>query len=201
MEHFSSKPADVLKALEVDPAQGLSAAEAEKRLGRYGANVLAEKKKKTNLQRFFDQFKDAMILILIAAAVVSFVVACVEGNPGEFFEPALILLIVILNAVMGVLQESKAEKALDALKGLSAPHARVLRGGAEQVVEAAALVPGDIIRLEAGDFVPADARLLQSAGLKSEESALTGESVPAEKDAQAPVAADAALGDLSLIHI
>ena len=164
MEHFSSKPADVLKALEVDPAQGLSAAEAEKRLGRYGANVLAEKKKKTNLQRFFDQFKDAMILILIAAAVVSFVVACVEGNPGEFFEPALILLIVILNAVMGVLQESKAEKALDALKGLSAPHARVLRGGAEQVVEAAALVPGDIIRLEAGDFVPADARLLQSAG-------------------------------------
>jgi len=195
VEHFSSKPADVLKALEVDPAQGLSAAEAEKRLGRYGANVLAEKKKKTNLQRFFDQFKDAMILILIAAAVVSFVVACVEGNPGEFFEPALILLIVILNAVMGVLQESKAEKALDALKGLSAPHARVLRGGAEQVVEAAALVPGDIIRLEAGDFVPADARLLQSAGLKSEESALTGESVPAEKDAQAPVAADAALGD------
>lgn len=195
MEYFSSEADRVLEALEADSVQGLSAAEAAKRLERHGANVLAEKKKKTNLQRFLDQFKDAMILILIAAAIVSFVVACVEGNPGEFFEPALILLIVILNAVMGVLQESKAEKALDALKGMSAPHARVLRGGTEQIIDAAALVPGDIIRLEAGDFVPADARLLQSAGLKSEESALTGESVPAEKDAQAPVAADAALGD------
>lgn len=195
MEYFSSEADRVLEALEADSVQGLSAAEAAKRLERHGANVLAEKKKKTNLQRFLDQFKDAMILILIAAAIVSFVVACVEGNPGEFFEPALILLIVILNAVMGVLQESKAEKALDALKGMSAPHARVLRGGTEQIIDAAALVPGDIIRLEAGDFVPADARLLQSAGLKSEESALTGESVPAEKDAQVPVAADAALGD------
>ena len=136
-----------------------------------------------------------MILILIAAAIVSFVIACVEGNPGEFFEPALILLIVILNAVMGMLQESKAEKALDALKSMSAPHARVLRDGTEQIIDAASLVPGDIIRLEAGDFVPADARLLHSAGLKSEESALTGESVPSEKDAQEPVAADAALGD------
>ena len=96
---------------------------------------------------------------------------------------------------MGMLQESKAEKALDALKSMSAPHARVLRDGTEQIIDAASLVPGDIIRLEAGDFVPADARLLHSAGLKSEESALTGESVPSEKDAQEPVSADAALGD------
>ena len=195
MEYFSSKAEQVLQSLQTDPAQGLSAAEAAKRLEQHGANVLREKKKKTNLQRFLDQFKDVMILILIAAAIVSFVVACVEGNPGEFFEPALILLIVILNAVMGMLQESKAEKALDALKSMSAPHARVLRDGTEQIIDAASLVPGDIIRLEAGDFVPADARLLHSAGLKSEESALTGESVPSEKDAQEPVAADAALGD------
>ncbi len=195
MEYFSSKAEQVLQSLQTDPAQGLSAAEAARRLEQHGANVLREKKKKTNLQRFLDQFKDVMILILIAAAVVSFVVACVEGNPGEFFEPALILLIVILNAVMGMLQESKAEKALDALKSMSAPHARVLRDGTEQIIDAASLVPGDIIRLEAGDFVPADARLLHSAGLKSEESALTGESVPSEKDAQQPVAADAALGD------
>ena len=195
MEYFSSKAEQVLQSLQTDPAQGLSAAEAAKRLEQHGANVLREKKKKTNLQRFLDQFKDVMILILIAAAIVSFVVACVEGNPGEFFEPALILLIVILNAVMGMLQESKAEKALDALKSMSAPHARVLRDGTEQIIDAASLVPGDIIRLEAGDFVPADARLLHSAGLKSEESALTGESVPSEKDAQQPVAADAALGD------
>ena len=195
MEYFSSKVEQVLQSLQTDPAQGLSAAEAARRLEQHGANVLREKKKKTNLQRFLDQFKDVMILILIAAAIVSFVIACVEGNPGEFFEPALILLIVILNAVMGMLQESKAEKALDALKSMSAPHARVLRDGTEQIIDAASLVPGDIIRLEAGDFVPADARLLHSAGLKSEESALTGESVPSEKDAQQPVAADAALGD------
>ena len=195
MEYFSSKAEQVLQSLQTDPAQGLSAAEADRRLEQHGANVLREKKKKTNLQRFLDQFKDVMILILIAAAIVSFVIACIEGNPGEFFEPALILLIVILNAVMGMLQESKAEKALDALKSMSAPHARVLRDGTEQIVDAASLVPGDIIRLEAGDFVPADARLLHSAGLKSEESALTGESVPSEKDAQEPVSADAALGD------
>ena len=195
MEYFSSKAEQVLQSLQTDPAQGLSAAEAARRLEQHGSNVLREKKKKTNLQRFLDQFKDVMILILIAAAIVSFVIACVEGNPGEFFEPALILLIVILNAVMGMLQESKAEKALDALKSMSAPHARVLRDGTEQIIDAASLVPGDIIRLEAGDFVPADARLLHSAGLKSEESALTGESVPSEKDAQEPVSADAALGD------
>ena len=95
----------------------------------------------------------------------------------------MILLIVIANAVMGVVQENKAEKALDALQNLSAPHARVLRDGKELRIEAAQLVPGDIIHLEAGDFIPADARLLQSSSLKSEESALTGESVPSEKDA------------------
>ena len=157
--------------------------------------MLQEKKKKSNFQRFLDQFKDVMILILIAAAIVSFVIACVEGEPKEFFEPVLILFIVIINAIMGVMQESKAEKALDALKGLSAPHARVLRDGTERIIDASQLVPGDIIRLEAGDFVPADARLLHSVSLKSEESALTGESVSSEKDADAIVASDAPLGD------
>ena len=127
--------------------------------------------------KFLDQFKDAMILILIAAAAVSFTLACIEvskGGHGEFFEPALILLIVVLNAVMGVIQEGKAERALDALKGMSAPHARVIRDGVEKIIDAADLVPGDIIKLEAGDFVPADARLLHSVSLKSEEAALTG---------------------------
>lgn len=195
MEFFANMAEQVLSALHADREHGLTAAEAEKRLQEYGTNVLKEKKKKTNLQRFLDQFKDVMILILVAAAIVSFVIAWIEGDAKAFFEPCLILLIVILNAIMGVLQESKAERALDALKGLSAPHARVLRDGQEQIVDAASLVPGDIIRLEAGDFVPADARLLQSAGLKSEESALTGESVPAEKDALQAVPADAALGD------
>jgi len=191
----SQSQAEVLKQLSVDPGEGLSTAEVSVRRERYGENKLREKKKKTTLQRFLDQFKDVMILILIAAAIVSFVVVCVESNWGELFEPALILLIVILNAVMGVYQEGKAEKALDALKNMSAPHARVIRDGKETVIDAALLVPGDIIRLEAGDFVPADCRLLQSAGLKSEESALTGESVPSEKDAAAEVAEKAPIGD------
>jgi len=181
--------------LTPDYQKGLTTEQVKQLQEKYGANKLKEKKKKTNLQRFAEQFKDAMILILIAAAVISFIVACVEGEPKEFFEPVLILVIVILNAVMGVMQESKAEKALDALKNLSAPHARVIRDGVEQVIDAAELVPGDIIKLEAGDFVPADAKLIKSVSLKSEESALTGESVPAEKDAEAIVPEDAPLGD------
>ena len=157
---------DVLQTLNSDKTQGLCAAEAAARIQKYGENRLQEKKKKSTLQRFLDQFKDAMIIILLLAAAVSFTLICIEKNWGELFEPGLILLIVILNAVMGVYQEGKAEKALDALKNMSAPHARVIRDGVEQVVDAAALVPGDIIKLEAGDFVPADARLLQSASLK-----------------------------------
>lgn len=187
----------VVKELSTDIVKGLSEAQAAEKRSRFGDNKLQEKKKKSNLQRFADQFKDVMILILIAAAAISFAIACIEGNPREFFEPVLILLIVILNAVMGVMQESKAEKALDALKGLSAPHARVIRDGAEKMIDAVDLVPGDIIRLEAGDFVPADARLLHSVSLKSEESALTGESVPSEKDAEALVDENAGLGDRS----
>lgn len=188
---------ETLEKLGSDITGGLTEERAQEIRNRCGENKLREKKKKTNFQRFCDQFKDAMILILIAAAVVSFVIACVEGELKEFFEPVLILLIVVLNAVMGVMQESRAEKALDALKSLSAPHARVIRDGTERVIDAVLLVPGDIIRLEAGDFVPADARLLRSVSLKSEESALTGESVPSEKDAEALVPETAPLGDRS----
>ncbi len=195
MLYHSQTQTDVLNALHTNQEQGLTAAQVAQLQSEFGPNKLREKKKKTMFQRFLDQFKDVMILILIVAAIISFAIACVEGNPKEFFEPALILLIVILNAVMGVMQESKAEKALDALKNMSAPHARVLRDGAESVILASELVPGDIIRLEAGDFIPADARLLHSVSLKSEESALTGESVPSEKDANASVADKAPLGD------
>ncbi len=189
--------AELLSGLQTSLEKGLSSQQAARRLQQYGENKLDEKKKKTNLQRFLEQFKDVMIIILLVAAVVSFVIACVEGDAMEFFEPVLILLIVVLNAVMGMVQESKAEKALDALKNMSAPRARVLRDGTESVIDAAGLVPGDIIRLEAGDFIPADARLLKSASLKSEESALTGESVSSEKDAQAIVDEKAPLGDRS----
>jgi len=185
----------VLSELSTDAKLGLSGAAAKERLEKNGENRLNEKKKKSLVRRFFEQFYDAMIIILIVAAIVSFAIAIVEGNPKEFFEPCLILVIVILNAVMGVFQENKAEKALDALKGLSAPHARVIRDGREMVIDAKDLVVGDIIKLEAGDFIPADARLIQSSSLKSEESALTGESVPSEKDAYAEISADAPLGD------
>ena len=196
MTPHNTSQEELLKELQTSAA-GLSSQEARQRLERYGENKLAEKRKKTNLQRFLDQFKDVMILILLLAAAVSFVVACFGHDPMEFFEPVLILLIVVLNALLGMMQESKAEKAMDALKNMSAPHARVLRDGKEQVIDAAQLVPGDIIRLEAGDFIPADARLLKSVSLKSEESALTGESVPSEKDAAAQVEEKAPLGDRS----
>ncbi len=195
MTFYSKSVNDALRFFETDVKIGLNSSQVQKQREQYGRNVLKEKKKKSLAQRFFDQFKDVMIIILLAAAVVSFVIACIERNPKEFFEPGLILLIVILNAVMGVMQESKAEKALDALKSMSAPHARVIRDGIESIVDAAELVPGDIIRLEAGDFVPADARLIRSVSLKSEESALTGESVPAEKDAEAVVDEKATVGD------
>ncbi|MBE7022810.1 MAG: cation-translocating P-type ATPase [Ruminococcaceae bacterium] len=197
MIFYNQPKEEVLKALHTTAEGGLTAAQVETLTQQYGPNKLKEKKKKGNIERFFDQFKDVMILILIAAAAVSFVIACVERNPREFFEPLLILLIVILNAVMGVLQESKAEKALDALKSMSALHARVLRDGKEEVIDASLLVPGDIIHLEAGDFIPADARLIHSVSLKSEESALTGESVPSEKDAASEIAENAPLGDRS----
>ena len=195
MNAHSKKREDVLTEYTSDPHHGLTAAQIQSLTEKYGPNKLKEKKKKTTFQRFLDQFKDVMILILIAAAVISFVVICVEQNWGELFEPLLIVLIVILNAVMGVVQESKAGKALDALKSMSAPHARVIRDGVESIIDAAELVPGDIIRLEAGDFIPADARLLRSVSLKSEESALTGESVPSEKDAEEICDEKAPLGD------
>ena len=195
MAYHNESTEEILRALGADPDTGLTGETAAARLAEHGENRLREKKKKSTLRRFLDQFKDVMILILLAAAAVSFVIACTGDDPMEFFEPGLILLIVVLNAVMGMLQESKAEKALDALKSMSAPHARVLRDGREQVIDASLLVPGDILKLEAGDFVPADARLLRSTSLKSEESALTGESVPAEKDADAAVDEKAPLGD------
>lgn len=195
MVAHNQKVDEVLGELGVNPDTGLSEQDAKTRLSQYGENRLKEKKKRTLAERFAEQFKDAMILILIGAAIVSFAVAIVERHPAEFIEPVLILLIVIVNAVMGVVQEGKAEKALEALQSLSSQHARVVRDGVERIVESSELVPGDIIRLEAGDFVPADARLVRSTALKSEESALTGESVPSEKDASEIVKADAALGD------
>ena len=147
MAPHSQPKSELLSSLQTTQEQGLTATQAAQRLSQYGLNKLAEKKPKTNLQRFLTQSKDVMIIILLIAAAISFVIACVEGEPMEFFEPVLILLIVVLNAIMGMVQESKAEKALDALKNMSAPHARVIRDGKESVIDASQLVPGDIIKL------------------------------------------------------
>ncbi len=195
MSVYGSSREQVLKELQVDEKKGLSTAEIEQRLQTYGSNRLTAKKSKSLLIRFLEQFKDVMILILLGAAVISFVVALNGHDKMEFFEPLLIVLIVVLNAIMGVVQENKARKALDALKKMSAPHARVFRNGVEEVIDASQLVPGDIIFLEAGDYVPADARLLEAASLKSEESALTGESVPSDKNADTLVEENAPIGD------
>lgn len=192
---------DICQKLNTDTMRGLTSKQAENVLTQTGENRLKAKRKQTVIERFFCQFKDAMILILLVAAAISFYVATQGDDPTEFFEPALILLIVVLNAIMGTIQESKAEKSLEALQNMSAPHARVLRDGQESIIDASKLVPGDIVLIEAGDYIPADGRLITTSNLKVEESALTGESVPVEKDALAEIAADAPLGDrLNMVY-
>ncbi len=170
---------------ELDSAlTGLSKKEAAKRQKKYGFNVLEAKKKTPLFLRFISQFKDFMILTLIFAALVSFFVSFLHGEL-DLVEPAIILSIITLNAVLGVLQESKAEKSLEALQKMSAPSALVMRDNLLESIDAKELVPGDIIYLETGHFVPADARLLTSVNLKIDEASLTGESHPIEKDAEA----------------
>src|SRR4030043_542992 len=164
---------DIIGELNSSP-QGLSEDEVGKRLEKYGSNELKEKKKKTPFMMFLDQFKDFMILVLIAAAIVS-------GIVGELTDTIAIVVIVVLNAVIGVVQEYRAEKAIAALKKRAAPTATVIREGNPADISASELVPGDIVTLEAGKIVPADMRLIEAAQLKVEEAALTGESIPVEK--------------------
>lgn len=187
----------ILENLNVDPNFGLTNSEVQKRKLEFGQNKLKEEQKISIAKRFFLQFKDVMIIILIIAAAISFTMALQSGDSSEFVEPCLILSIVVANAVIGTIQENKAEKSLEALKNLSAPHARVLREGQESLIESTEIVPGDIIKLEAGDFVPADARLIISSDLKSEESALTGESIASEKNFKDKVKEDVPIGDRS----
>lgn len=162
--------------------EGLSSAEAESRLAKNGPNRLAEAEKTPLWKRFLMQFTDPMIIVLLAAALISLVTSAVAGE--SIADVFIILFVVLLNAFLGVMQESKAEKAIDALKEMTKSKCKVLRDGAVCIIESDGLVIGDIIMLEAGDSVPADARLLEAASLKCEESALTGESVPAEKHAR-----------------
>ncbi len=170
---------------------GLTSEEASKRLGEYGPNALQEKKKTPLIVRFLEQFKDFMVIILLIAAVVSVVI-----NPEEWVESLIILIVVLINAILGTWQESKAEKSLEALKKLSTPHAKVLRDGVVVSVNSSDLVPGDVVVLEAGDFVPADGRLIEAVSLIIDESALTGESVPVTKSTEAIDKEDVSLGDM-----
>jgi len=147
MKPHEKQISDLLGEHNVSADSGLSSAQVDELSAKYGPNKLKEKKKKSSFVKFLEQFKDAMIIILLVAAVVSLVITCVEKEWGELFEPGLILLIVVLNAIMGVAQENKAERALDALKNMSAPHARVIRDGKETVIDASELVPGDIISI------------------------------------------------------
>ena len=179
---------DVLQSLNVSPEAGLSSAEAESRLAKHGPNRLAEKKGKTRLQMLLSQLNDPMIYILFAAAAVSCFLR-------EFSDAVIILVVVALNAIIGMVQEGKAQDALEALKKLSSPSALVRRDGVLCEIPAEQLVPGDIVVLEAGRVVPCDLRLVESINLKIEESALTGESVPVTKDAGAVIAENAGLGD------
>ena len=176
-------------------ATGLTTEEAQARLARDGKNALAEGKKRPLVLKFLDQFKDVMIIVLLVAAAVSAVISIVEGNYSELIDSGLILLIVVVNAIIGLVQENKAEAALDALKNINKPFAKVIRDGVLTKIKSEEIVVGDIVVLEAGDIVPADIRLFESASLKVEEAALTGESVPSEKDASFIAKEDAPLGD------
>ena len=178
MKHYCADAEQVLKEV-ASSESGLSPAEAARRLEASGKNKLAEGKKDSLLKRFIDQLMDPMILILLAAAAISGVLAVVEGE--SFTDVIIILAVVIINAVLGVYQESKAEKAIEALQEMSAATSRVLRSGKIEIVHSEDLVVGDVVLLEAGDAVPADGRLIENASLKIEEAALTGESVPVTK--------------------
>ncbi len=179
---------DVLDRLQADAARGLPESEAASRRERYGFNRLPEGEKRSRWQRFLDQFRQFVVVILLVAAVIA-------GYLGDVADTLAILAIVLLNAGLGFFQEDRAERALESMKSLSAPTARVRRNGALQVVPAESLVPGDVVDLEAGDLVPADLRLLEAYALTAQEAALTGESVPVEKNADAVAEAASVPGD------
>ncbi|HOB16614.1 MAG TPA: calcium-translocating P-type ATPase, SERCA-type [Defluviitoga sp.] len=184
---YTKEVEEVIKELDTN-IEGLSSKEAERRLQKYGYNELEEKKGKTFFQMFINQFKDFMIIILLIAIAISLLV-------GEVIDATIILAIVVLNALLGAIQENRANEALKALKKLSTPQAKVLRDGEVKIISSKEIVPGDIVLLEAGDFVPADGRLIEAAALKVNESSLTGESVPVEKQIDPLDSENVSLGD------
>ena len=188
---YTKQPEELLSELKTDRENGLTPAQAEEKLAEHGRNELKGKEKESLAKRFLGQMKDPMIIVLLIAAVLSLI----SSGGEDWIEAVIILGIVIVNACISISQEDNAEKALEALQKMSAPLAKVTRGGQLLRLETAELVPGDLITLEAGDLVPADARILECQSLKADESAMTGESVPVNKQAVPSLPADTALGD------
>ena len=186
---------EVLKKLRSDLNTGLREEQIEDIRKIYGENKLSEKKKESIIIKFFKQFNDFMIIILIVASIISAVMSYVEGK-NDYLDSVIIILIVVVNAIMGVVQEAKAEKSLEALKKMSAPTAKVKRNGVVKTVQSTELVPGDYIIIESGSYIPADSRLIKAYNLKVEESSLTGETVPVLKDEKAIVGENTPIGDI-----
>ena len=183
----------IIEKLNADKEKGLSNSEVEEKRKKYGYNELKEGKKKSTFIKFLEQFKDFMIIILIIAAIISGIVGYIQGE--GITDSIIIMIVVISNAIIGVMQENKAEKSLEALKKLSSYSAKVLRNGHIDVIASRDLVPGDIVVLETGDYVPADIRLIEAVNLKAQEASLTGESVPVEKNTETIENVEAGLGD------
>ncbi len=194
MEWQSLSKEECAAKLRTSLEGGISEKQAVRRLSEGGKNELTPPKKESLLKRFLAQFKDFMVIILLAAAAISFVTSYYQHN-SDYIDSIIILLIVVVNAIIGVVQESRAEHAIEALQRLSSPQARAVRGGRETVIPAEKLVPGDLVVLKTGDLVPADLRLTEAVGLHAEESALTGESVPSRKEAEAIFPEKTPLGD------
>ena len=190
---FNKGVNEIEKELKTNLANGLTPAEVEEKRNEYGFNELKAKKKKSLFVKFLEQFKDFMIIVLIIAAIVSGIVGYMEGE--GITDSIIILIVVIVNAIIGVVQENKAEKSLEALQKLSSHVAKVVRNGKVEVVASRDLVPGDIVVLDTGDYVPADLRIIEGVNLKSQESSLTGESVPVDKNAEVIADEKVGIGD------
>jgi Ca2+-transporting ATPase len=190
---FNLSVKETVTKLETDTQKGLSSSEVSKRYETYGKNELKAKPKKSLLTKFLEQFKDFMIIVLIIAAIISGIVGVKQGE--GMADTFIILIVVVVNAIIGVAQENKAEKSLEALQKLSSHIAKVIRDGKLTVVQSAELVPGDVVVLDTGDYIPADLRIIEAVNLKSQESALTGESVPVEKTADTIEDENIGLGD------
>lgn len=186
---------EVVNKLRTDLNTGLSEKQASEIKNKVGENKLSESKKDSIFIKFIKQFNDFMIIILIIAAIVSAIMSYVQGT-SDYLDSIIIVFIVVLNAIMGVIQEAKAEKSLEALKKMAAPTAKVKRDGKILTIPSSQLVPGDYIIIETGSYIPADSRLIKSYNLKVEESALTGETVPVLKDEKVNLKENTPIGDM-----